>query len=135
MESIIVLDGGVGGTENVIVRLRAGLFPELDATVVFLGLDANGAIDETLSESTTAPAAEGYRYSMRLRTGRYYVVAGIDDDRDEQPFENGERAGFWRNTDNLESIEVLSNSALTGIDFDLAPQASLGATAAPIPLR
>jgi serine protease len=132
--------GEEAGSATLDVTLRAGDFPDRDALVVFVFPDEQGELDATDDTATVARAAEGYRYSLRLPPNTYFAIAGIDDDRDDVYFEQGERIGFWRNQDNPVEIVLAAGQTVSGIDFDLIPEVTLAATppasqARPIPLR
>ena len=90
-----------------------------------------GEFDATEDTATDALASQGYAYSIQLDPNTYFVIAGIDDDRDGVYFEHDERIGFWRNQDNLEEIPLAAGQKVTGIDFDLVPDVTVASAPPP----
>lgn len=119
---------GAGGSTTVTLKLRVGAVAALDAVVVFVYQDANGDWQTSPELTTVARAADSYRYAIDLTPRTYFVAAAIDDNQNGQYFEEGERVGFWRNTDSIEPIEVSEGQTITGIDFALVPFTSVGAS-------
>lgn len=139
-QATLTVDAGGAGSSTVAVQMRAGALEDQDATVVFIFRDANDQLAATPRTTTVARAADDYSYRISLDENTYFAVAGIDDNRNGEPFDDGERTGFWRNVDNPEEIVVAAGQEVTGIDFDLVPFTTLSSTppvsnAAPIPLR
>ncbi|MCP3138229.1 S8 family peptidase [Pyxidicoccus xibeiensis] len=109
------------GTVPVELLLRVGVPSARDALVAFVYLDEQGNWQTAPELATVALAANGYRYAIDLPPRVYFATAAIDDNQNGVYFEDGERIGFWRNTDSVEPIEVRAGEVVDRIDFDLIP--------------
>jgi serine protease len=109
------------GNASVAVKIRVGSVQDKDAVIAFLYTDAKG--EWTIDDEGVAEvkASAGYAYSVTLTPRSYFVLAGIDDDGDGTPFEDGERVGFWRDTTQIEEIPLKANQTVKGVSFLLAP--------------
>ena len=68
----------------------------------------------------------GYKYSITVDAGTFLAIAAVDDNGNGQYFDPGERVGFYRNTDDLEPLEVKVGQETPGISFNLIPYTPLG---------
>jgi serine protease len=109
------------GNATVAVKIRVGSVQDKDAVIAFLYQDLQGEWaldDEGVAE---VESAAGYAYSVKLSPRSYFVLAGIDDDGDGTPFEDGERVGFWRDTTQIEEIALKANETVKNVNFLLVP--------------
>jgi len=109
------------GNATVSVKIRVGSVQDKDAVIAFLYQDAKGewAIDDEGVAEVKSSA--GYAYSVKLTPRSYFVLAGIDDDGDGTPFEDGERVGFWRDTTQIEEVTLAASQTVKGVNFLLVP--------------
>ena len=110
------------GNATVQVKIRVGSAQDKDAVIAFLYEDLQGewALDEDEGVALVKASA-GYAYSVPLTPRSYFVLAGIDDDGDGKAFEDGERVGFWRDTVQIEEIELKANQTVKNVNFLLVP--------------
>jgi serine protease len=118
----VTLTGANGaGSATVLVKFRAGSTQDKDAIIAFVYEDATGEWQVDEEGIALVNAAQSYRYALDLKPNTYYALATIDEDGDDELFEDGERVGFWRNTDEILPIEVKVGQAVNNISFDLVP--------------
>lgn len=114
-----------GGVVTVNVRLSAAAPARSRPAVVALVYeDAQG--EWQVAGGGPVSAADGYRYRFDVAPGRYYVLAGIDDDEDGEFFEPGEPVGLYRSFADPVAVTVTRGQTLGGVDFALVPHVELG---------
>jgi serine protease len=109
------------GNATVQVKIRVGSVQGKDAVIAFLYEDASGEWNIDEEGIALVQASKGYAYSVPLTPRTYFVLAGIDDDGDGTAFEDGERVGFWRDTTQIEEIDLKANQTVKGVNFLLVP--------------
>ncbi len=123
--------GAAAGTATVSVKITVGsTAPLLDAVVAFAWQDAQGDWQVGSNTITVVKASFSYQYFIDMPPQTYYALATIDDDQDGTFFEDGERTGFWRNTDDFEAIPLAAKQVIANVNFDLVPLAPVDDTPA-----
>jgi serine protease len=120
--------GAAAGTATVSVNIRVGASEGLDAVIAFAYQDANKEWQVDTDAIGDVRASFNYQYSIDLLPKTYYTLATIDDDKDGEFFEDGERTGFWRNVDDFEPITLAVQQTITNISYDLVPLAPIDDT-------
>ncbi|OJH37234.1 S8 family peptidase [Cystobacter ferrugineus] len=120
----LTLTGDNGQSATVAVKIQVGSIEDKDIILAFFFEDAAGELDLEEEGLTLVSSSSGYSYSMKLTPRTYYAIATIDEDGDEEFFEDGERLGAWRDSANIEPIEVSASRTVSGINFALTPTES-----------
>ena len=109
-----------GGTEEVPVSFRVGPRPEPALKVLAVRKESSG---ELVTE-TSAPVSSGsaWNWSLSVRPGTYYLVAGSDEDNDGVVGEPGEHFGAWPLETDPQPITLYAQQVLTGLDFSTSAQ-------------
>ncbi|WP_147451050.1 S8 family peptidase [Corallococcus llansteffanensis] len=119
------LTGAAGaGTAQVLVKFRVGASEDKDAVIAFAYLDAAGEVQIDDDGIGTVSAADGFSYSTKLPGREYLVLASIDDTGEGEYFDDGDRVGFWRDTTEVETVEVTNGKTTSDISFTLVPYKS-----------
>ncbi|RKH09857.1 peptidase S8 [Corallococcus praedator] len=119
------LTGASGaGTAQVLVKFRVGATSGKDAVIAFAYLDAAGEVQIDDDGIGTVSGSGGYSYTTKLTPHEYLVLASIDDTGEGEYFDDGDRVGFWRDTTQVETVEVTKGTKTTGISFTLVPYQS-----------
>jgi serine protease len=109
-----------GGTQEVPVSFRVGPRPEPAIQVVALRRDASGALVPEASVSVASASA--WNWSLSVKPGTYYLVAGSDEDNDGVMGEPGEHFGAWPVESDPQEVVVYAQQALRGLHFATAPR-------------
>ncbi|RKG89851.1 S8 family serine peptidase [Corallococcus terminator] len=121
----IDLTGASGaGTAQVLVKFRVGATSGKDAVIAFAYLDAAGEVQIDDDGIGTVSGSGGYEYTTKLTPHEYLVLASIDDTGEGEYFDDGDRVGFWRDTTQVETVEVIKGKKNTDISFTLVPYQS-----------
>ncbi|RYZ39413.1 MAG: peptidase S8 [Myxococcaceae bacterium] len=121
----IDLTGASGaGTAQVLVKFRVGATSGKDAVIAFAYLDAAGEVQIDDDGIGTVSGSGGYNYTTKLTPHEYLVLASIDDTGEGDYFDDGDRVGFWRDTTQVETVEVIKGQKNTGVSFTLVPYQS-----------
>jgi len=114
----VELDAGTAGTATVRVAFRIGAAGPVRATyVAALYLDEQDEWQVGGAVKLDSGVVADYELTDLEPREDYVVLAGVDDDGNGEPFDDGERFGFWRNLDAPELVEVTAGEVTKGIDF------------------
>lgn len=114
----VSLDAGDAGLVSVRVNFKVGM--NLGGKPVVVGVvyeNARGEWEAPAAILVNSAESFGYRIDGLPPRAEYYVLAGVDEDEDEEYFEDGERFGMFRSIAQPQPVPVQAGKITGGVDF------------------